>query len=80
MEYRLLKGVKISIYTDRNVHSECIPVIVKNKNILDPGWLRKKSLKLPKGQSEFVYQRRTDNTMDKRKSTKEQTTIYKVYI
>jgi hypothetical protein len=29
----------------------------------------KKSLKIPKGQSEYVYQR-TDNTMAKRKSTK----------
>jgi hypothetical protein len=27
-----------------------------------------------------VYRRRTDNTMAKRKSTKEQTTIYKTYI
>jgi hypothetical protein len=30
----------------------------------------KKSLKIPKGQSESVYRRRTDNTMAKRKSTK----------
>jgi len=29
-------------------------------------------LKLSKGQSEFVYRRRTDNTMVKRKSTKGQ--------
>ena len=29
----------------------------------------KRSLKTPKGQSEFVYRRRTDNTMAKRKST-----------
>jgi hypothetical protein len=27
-----------------------------------------------------IYRRRTDNTMAKRKSTKEQTTIYKIYI
>jgi len=40
----------------------------------------KKSLKIPKGQSEFVYRRRTDNTMARRKSTKGQTTIYKTYI
>ena len=39
-----------------------------------------KSLKIPKGQSEFVYRRRTDNTMTKGKSTKGQTTIYKTYI
>jgi len=38
----------------------------------------KKSLKIPNGQSESVYRRRTDNTMAKRKSTKRQTTIYKM--
>ena len=38
-----------------------------------------KSLKIPKGQSESVYRRRTDKTMIKRKSTKGQTTIYKAY-
>jgi hypothetical protein len=38
----------------------------------------KKSLKIPKGQSESIY--RTDNTMAKRKkSTKGQTTINKRY-
>jgi hypothetical protein len=40
----------------------------------------KKSLKIPKGQAESVYRRRTDNTMAKRKSTKGQTTINKTYI
>jgi len=39
----------------------------------------KKSLKTPKGSSESVYRKRTDNTMAKRKSTKGQTTIYKTY-
>jgi hypothetical protein len=39
-----------------------------------------KSLKIPKGQSESVYRRRTDNTMAKRKRTKGQTTINKTYI
>ena len=39
-----------------------------------------KSLKISKGQSESIYRRRTDNTLAKRKSTKEQTTIYKTYI
>jgi hypothetical protein len=39
-----------------------------------------KSLKIPKGLSESVYRRRTDNTMAKRKTTKEQTKIYKTYI
>ena len=33
--------------------------------------------KIPKRQSESTHQRRTDNTMAKRRSTKEQTTIYK---
>ena len=47
---------------------------------MNPGWLRKKSLKIPKGKSEFVYQRRTDNTMDKRKSTKEQSIHIKLKI
>jgi hypothetical protein len=35
----------------------------------------KKSLKIPKGQSESVYRRRIGNTMAKGKSTKGQTTI-----
>jgi len=39
----------------------------------------KKSLKIPKGQSESVYRRSTDNTMTKRKTTKGQTTIYNTY-
>jgi len=43
-------------------------------------YIHKKSLKIPKGKSESVYRRRTDNTMAKRKSTKGQTTIYKTYI
>jgi hypothetical protein len=42
--------------------------------------LLKKSLKIPKGQSETVYRKRTDNTMAKRKSTKGQTTIGKTCI
>ena len=37
----------------------------------------KKILKIPMGQSESIYQRRTNNTMAKRKSTKGQTTINK---
>ena len=39
----------------------------------------KKSLKTPKGQSESVYRRRTDNTMVRRNSTKRQTTIYSIF-
>jgi hypothetical protein len=34
-------------------------------------------LKIPKGYSEAINRRRTDNTMIKRKRTKGQTTIYK---
>ena len=36
--------------------------------------LIKKSLKIRKGQSESVYQRRTDNTMAKRKKDKQRHT------
>jgi hypothetical protein len=39
--------------------------------------IKVKSLKIPKGYSESVNQRRADNTMAKRKGTKGQTTIYK---
>jgi hypothetical protein len=39
-----------------------------------------KSLEISKGQSEYVYRRRTDNKMGKIKRTKRQTTIYKTYI
>jgi hypothetical protein len=45
-----------------------------------PVFVAMKSLKMPKGQSESIYRRRTDNRMAKRKSTKEQTKIYKTYI
>ena len=34
----------------------------------------RRALTIPKGKSESVNRRRTDNTMAKRKSTKEQTT------
>jgi len=36
-------------------------------------------LKIPNGYSESVNRRRTDKTVAKRKSTKGQTTIYKIY-
>ena len=38
--------------------------------------LARKAWKVPKWLSESVYRRRTNNTMAKRKSAKEQTTIY----
>ena len=40
----------------------------------------KNILKIPKGQSEYIYRRKTESTMAKRKSTKGQTAIYKTYI
>jgi hypothetical protein len=52
--------------------------IVEQELLTRPEHLSKKSLKIPKGQSESVY-RRTDNTMVKRKSAKGQATIYKTY-
>jgi hypothetical protein len=48
--------------------------------LTNPVITHEKSLKIPKGQSDSVYRRRTDNTMAKKKSTKGQTTIYKTYI
>ena len=39
--YRLLKGAKISISTDRNVNNKFIPGYSKKKDILDPGEPRK---------------------------------------
>ena len=50
------------------------------RDVLNTQLTFKKSLKIPKGKSESVYRRRTDNTMAKRKNTKGQTTIYKTYI
>jgi hypothetical protein len=52
----------------------------KKKNGGHKVLLYRKSLKIPKGQSESVYRRRTDTTMAKRKSTKGKTTINKTYI
>jgi hypothetical protein len=43
----------------------------------DHTYSTKKSLKIPKRQSETVYRRRTDSTMAKKKSTKGKTKIYK---
>jgi hypothetical protein len=54
--------------------------IADNSDLKDIFSCFKKSLKIPKGQSESVYLRRTENTMAKRKSTKGQTMINKTYI
>jgi hypothetical protein len=51
-----------------------------SQNLFKSSMSKKKSLKIPKGSSESVYRRRTENTMAKRKSTKEQTIIYKTCI
>ena len=80
------------VYYFVQVHSICLSPLFKTHSLVDYActWLRlfqkrigytnsKKSLKIPKGQSESVYRRRTDNTMGK-KSTKGQTTIYKTCI
>jgi hypothetical protein len=58
----------------------CDTDVAANQEMLAIAELSKKSLKIPKGQSESVYGRRKDNTMAKRKSKKGQTTIYKTYI
>ena len=43
---------------------------ISNSAMFRSGDFIKKSLKIPKGQSESAYQRRTDNTMAKRKKYK----------
>jgi hypothetical protein len=78
------------VYYFVQVHSICLSMLFKTHSLVDYEctWLRlfqkrigytksKKSLKIPKGQSESVY--RTDNTMGEN-CTKGQTTIYKTYI
>jgi hypothetical protein len=53
-----------------------IACIIKNMlNMFNPRKIQ--IFMIPKRQSESVYRRRTDNTTDKRKSIKGQTTIYK---
>jgi hypothetical protein len=78
------------VYYFVQVHSICLTMQFKTHSLVDYEctWLRlfqksigytnsKKSLKIPKGQSESVYRRRTDNTMgrggvqkEKQRSTK----------
>ena len=57
-----------------------IQVVTFHNNWFSCSSIRYKNLKIPKGLSESVNRRRTDNTMAKRKRTKAQTTIYKPYI
>ena len=45
-------------------------IYIKKERNRERGGDCKKSLKIPKGYSESVYRRRTDNTMAKRKSKK----------
>jgi hypothetical protein len=63
---------KLQVYYSRdwNMYSTGVG---KNKMI------DKKSLKIPKGSSKSVYHRQTYSTIAKRKNTKGQTTIYKIY-
>jgi hypothetical protein len=58
----------------------CDTDVAANQEVWAIAELSKKSLKIPKEQSESVYRRRKDNTMAKGKSTKEQTTINKTSI
>ena len=62
------------------IFSNNVGILYLSCNVKNPKATIKKSLKIPKWQSESVYRRRADNTMTKRKSTKGQTTIYKTYI
>jgi hypothetical protein len=57
----------------------CDTDVAANQEVLAVTELSKKSLKIPKEQSESVYRRRKENTMAKRKTTKGQKTIYKTY-
>ena len=58
----------------RRVHRSVLyicPRISSSKKKIAMKTSSKKSLKIPKGKSESVYRRRTDNTMPKRKGTKD---------
>jgi hypothetical protein len=72
------------VYYFVQVHSICLSLLFKTHSLVDYActWLRlfqkrigytksKKSLKIPKGQSESVYRRRTDNTMGEKKVQKD---------
>ena len=82
---KILKGYSKDVSTDntmakRQREKEQTTNITQQTKDRATRTLLKKSLKIPKGQSETVYRKRTDNTMAKRKSTKGQTTIDKTYI
>ena len=53
-----------------------LPVATFSPSMHDISRTYKKSLKITKGYSESVYRRRTDNTMAKRKRTKNDLQIY----
>ena len=63
----------------RNIHRNIYSRNSEFENLKISIDQHKKSLKIPKGYSESVYRRRTENTMTKRKCTKGQTAIYKTY-
>ena len=68
--YKLTVSTDI-ILSNNNIIRESFIIL---KRLLD---IYKNSLKTPKGLSESVNRRRTDNIMAKRKRTKRQATIYK---
>jgi hypothetical protein len=72
--------IKMSVKPESPESRRCVLVVFTCLHLYTLMRVNKKSLKIPKGQSETVYRRRTDNTIVKRKSTKGQTTIDKTYI
>jgi hypothetical protein len=65
---------EVEYHIQSNTNSK---TIVLNNTIIHPNELTDIGMR---GISESVYRRRTDNTMTKRKRTKGQTMIYKIYI
>ena len=74
-------------------HSICLSMLFKTHSLVDYEctWLRlfqkrigytksKKSLKIPKGQSESVYRRRTDNTMGGKKYKRTNNDLQNIHI
>ena len=72
---KIPKGYSKDVRTDntmakRQRKKEQTTNITQQTNDRTTGTPLKKSLKIPKGQSETVYRKRTDNTMVKRKKYK----------
>jgi hypothetical protein len=75
--YKTVESGKIDT-PKKSIHDHLLPWINTDTSIKHRG--AKKRLKIPKGKSEYAYQRRKQNTMANRIGTKGQTTIYKTYI